>query len=468
MSAPYAPTWDSLASHPVPGWLADAKFGIYYHWGPYSVPAFDNEWYSRNMYQQGTRAYAHHLATYGDLATFGYKDFVPRLTATHFDAGAWVDLFIEAGARFAGPVATHADGFVMWDSKVTRWNAAAMGPHRDTVGEMARAVRQRGLKFMASFHHCWLWGWYPTGDPAVDAGDPAYADLYGPSAPASAFHPTNTPLPTPGFQGWWSALLEEAVDAYLPDLLYFDSRLTIIDEARRRDFVAYYYNKAAEAGREVTVTYKDQDLAPGSGVVDWERGRLEGLSPVLWQSEDAIDWHSWSHVSEPSYKSTKRLIDQLVDIVSKNGYFLLDITPTAEGEIPAPVQTRLRELGSWLRTNGEAIYGTRPWVVYGEGPTPVKSGHFGESAIPDLTAQDIRFTTGNGNLYAIAMGRPPDGVVNIASLATGAAGWPGGIGRVELVGSPGELTWTRDERGLAVHLPPAMPSAHALVLRIGG
>jgi alpha-L-fucosidase len=462
------PTWDSLAKHPTPAWYDDAKFGIYFHWGPYSVPAFDNEWYSRNMYQAGSRAHQHHLATYGHPSTFGYKDFVPLFRAERFDPEAWVDLFVEAGARYAGPVATHADGYVMWDSKLTRWNAAGTGPQRDVVGEMSRAVCARGLKFFTSFHHNWLWAWYPTDDPSVDAGDPRYSDLYGPPAPPSAFHPTNDPLPGPEFNAWWSGLLKEAVDRYQPDVIYFDSRLSIIQDAVRRDFLAHYYNRAAEWGREVVVTYKDQDLAPGSGIIDWERGRLAEGSPVKWTTDDAIDWDSWSHVTDAHYKSTKRLVDELVDIVSKNGNFLLDICPTAAGEIPEPIQARLRELGAWLRLYGEAIYGTRPWTVYGEGPTRVKQGHFGEAETPDSTAEDIRFTTKGDVLYATVLGWPADGRVTIRSLAAGSPHYPGEVARIELLGAAVPLAWARSPEGLAVTLPPQPPCDHAVVLRITG
>jgi alpha-L-fucosidase len=182
-SRPYDPTWDSLARHPVPQWYRDAKFGIYCHWGVYSVPAFGNEWYSRTMYQKGTAENQHHLKTYGPLSTFGYKDFLPRFKAEKFDPEAWADLFEKAGARFAGPVTEHADGFAMWDSKLTRWNAAQMGPRRDVVGELARAIRRHGMKFIATFHHQWLWAWYPTEDKSVDASNPAYAVLYGPPVP---------------------------------------------------------------------------------------------------------------------------------------------------------------------------------------------------------------------------------------------------------------------------------------------
>lgn len=280
LAGPYTATWDSLSTHPIAPWFADAKFGIYFHWGIYSVPAFLNEWYSRNMYQPGAAEYEHHRATYGPTSEFGYKDFIPAFTAEHFDPDEWADLIVKAGARYAGPVAEHADGFAMWDSKLTEWNAARMGPKRDIVGEVARAVRARGLKFYCSFHHQWLWAWYPTDDPSVDCGRPEFSGLYGPPAPASGFYPDNNPRPTLAFNDLWLAKVNEVVDLYQPDEIYFDSRMFILEEDHRRRMLEHYYNSAAAWGRDVTVTSKDNDLAPGCGVIDVERGRMTEIQPL--------------------------------------------------------------------------------------------------------------------------------------------------------------------------------------------
>jgi alpha-L-fucosidase len=214
------------------------------------------------------------------------------------------------------------------------------------------------------------------------------------------------------------------------------------------------------------VSYKDHDLAPGAGIPDWERGRLAGSSERKWLSDDSIDWDSWSDVSPAHYKSTKRLIDQLVDIVSKNGSFLLDICPTAQGEIPGPIQVRLRELGGWLRLNGEAIYGTRPWAICGEGPTQLREGHFGEAQTPDYTAEDIRFTTRGETLYAIVLGWPATGTASISSLAAGSPYLAGDIASVEMLGWEAPLAWVRDAGALTITLPPEPPCGHAVVLKI--
>ena len=467
----FAPTWDSLTKHSAPGWFEDAKFGIYFHWGPYSVPAFDNEWYSRNLYIEGQVANQYHKLVYGPPSKFGYKDFIPLFRAEKFNPDEWADLFRKTGAKFAGPVTEHADGFSMWDSQVNQWNAARMGPSRDVVGEMSRALRNQGMRFISTFHHQWLWGWYPTVDKSVDASDPKYAGLYGPPAPGSPFDfakPWSTLAPpTPEFQATWAAKVKEVVDKYHPSLIYFDSRLNIIDESRLTELFAYYYNQAERWGEEVTVTYKEKDLPPGVGLLDIERGRLSETPSFKWLTDDAIDWNSWCHVQNPHYKSADRIVDELVDIVSKNGNLLLDITPTAEGVIPAAVVERLLAIGHWLDVNGEAIYGTRPWKVFGEGPTQVKAGMFGEEKIPDFVAQDIRFTTRWKTLYAIALGWPgtPDLLINSLNTKKQLLA-KGEIAHISLLGSDAKLTWQHGEDGLRIGLPPEKPGAFAYAFKI--
>lgn len=459
---PYEMTWESLQQHQDPEWFRDAKFGIYFHWGPYSVPAFDNEWYSRNMYLKDHRAYKHHLATYGPLSEFGYKDFIPMFTAQHFDPDEWAELFQRAGARFAGPVAEHADGFAMWDTALSPFNAARMGPKRDVVGEMERAIRGQGMHFIATLHHMWLWGWYPTYDESVDAGSPAYSGLYGPRTEPDAF---KNPVPDEAFCDLFVAKVKEVVHRYRPDLLYFDARLNTIRERHRQDFVAYYYNQAVEWGREVGITYKNQDLQAGAGILDIERGRMSALQDFVWLTDDSICWKSWAHLHDPNYKSVKRLIDSLVDIVSKNGNLLLDIPPTADGRIPEAVRERLLGVGAWLAVNGEAIYGTRPWHTFGEGPTEIRGGHFSEKENPDLTAADIRFTTRDHALYAICMGWP-EGPVRVRSIHPGTVA-PERIVAVRLLGVDGELDWSMDEQGMTIQLHRAMPRCeHAYAVKV--
>ena len=465
----YQPGWEPLKSHPNPEWFADAKFGIYFHWGPYSVPAFGTEWYARDMYRPGSPENKHHLAVWGPLDRFGYKDFIPMFRAEHFDPDEWVDLFVRAGAKFAGPVAEHADGFSMWDSKLTKWNAARMGPKRDVVGEMEKAVRKRGLKFITTFHHQWLWAWYPTFDKSVDASNPEWSGLYGPPVSKAAWDYTaeNELIPNAEFCRLWNAKINEVVDRYHPDLLWFDSRLENIGEQYRLNFLAHYFNDADRSGHQVVVTYKNKGLETGAGILDLERGRMARGMPFQWLNDDAMSWKSWSYIEDDSLKSPLRLVQELVDIVSKNGNLLLDIGPKADGTIPQAVRDRLLEMGKWLALNGEAIYGTRPWETFGEGPTEVPEGHFSEAKIKDFTAEDIRFTRKGGALYAIVMGWPKGPAV-IHSLTAGKALPFASIGKIELLGAKDALKWSRDANGLTVQMPPAKPCDYAVVLKITG
>jgi alpha-L-fucosidase len=465
----YELSWSSLARHQTPAWFADAKFGIYFHWGIYSVPAFDNEWYSRNMYIPGSRANKFHNLVYGPPAKFGYKDFIPMFHAEKFNPEEWAELLRKSGAKFAGPVSEHADGFSMWNSKVNPWNAARMGPKRDVVGEMSRALRNEGLKFLATFHHQWLWGWYPTTDKAFDCSDPRYAGLYGPPAPESAYKQRNPP-PTPpeSFQQEWEAKVLEVIDHYHPDHVYFDSRLEIIDEARRKHLLAYYYNQAAQRGQPVSLSYKTHGLPAGVAVLDIEAGRMANISPHPWLEDDLIDWTSWCYVQNPQYKSADRVVGQLADLVSKNGTLLLDINPSAEGVMPEPTVERLLAIGKWLETNGEAIYGTRPWKIFGEGPTEVAGGSFGEKKIPHFTPQDFRFTSRPKTLYAINLGWPAgeqDVVIKSLGAQRGLLA-QGETANVALLGSDEKLTWRQTADGLRIKLPSRKPGNFAYTYKI--
>ena len=457
---PQAADWRT--AHPAATWFRDAKFGIYFHWGPYSVPAYDNEWYSRNMYVKGSAAYKYHVAKYGGPEKFGYKDFIPQFTAEKFDADDWADLFQRAGARFTGPVAEHADGWSNWDSQLTRWNSVRMGPKRDITGLMAAAVRKRNMKFIATFHHQWLWGWYPTWDKTLDCSHPEYSGLYGPAVPPSAWD-RNNPPPNAEFCGLWLAKVKEVVDKYQPDLIWFDSRLAIINEKYRREMLDYYYGKEAAWGKSLVVTCKNGDLPATASVTDLERGRMEKLTDEPWLTDTAICNRSWCHIQNPDYKSATTLIHTLVDIVSKNGCLLLDICPTAQGEIPQPQRDRLLEMGKWLNVNGEAIYGTRPWKVFGEGPTQVKGGHFNEDLASRYTAADIRFTTKAGILYAMVLARPADGAsLTIKSLAPAA----GKVSDVGLLGCPENPQWKQTAEGLIVKLPTNAACEPAYTIRV--
>ncbi len=464
----YEAQWDSVTQHPDPDWFQDAKFGIYFHWGPYSVPAYKTEWYSHYMYVPGHDVRKHHEETYGPLDKFGYKDFIPMFKAEKFDADAWAELFKKAGARFAGPVAEHADGFAMWDSDLTEWNAAKMGPKRDVVGEMEKAVRKQGMKFITTLHHQWLYAWYPTLDTKTDASDAAFSDLYGPPAPRSAFGGSNKtpePMPDAAFNERWLSRAKEVVDKYRPDLIWFDNKLFILEDQTLLTFLSHYYNSALSWKRDVVATYKHEDFRKGAGILDLERSRMSEGTDFPWLTDDSIDWGAWCDVQQPNYKSTDRLIDFLVDVVSKNGCVLLNVTPRANGEIPQPVQDRLLEMGQWLSLNGEAIYETRPWKIYGEGPQEIVEGHLSERKNKDATAEDIRFTTRGNTLYAIILDWPANRTCRIKSLGS-ERNLLANVSSIELIGHESKIAWSRDAEALTVNLPDRKPCEHAFVLKI--
>ena len=468
-SGEFEPDWQSLRQFETPEWFRDAKFGIYFHWGVYSVPAYKTEWYSRRMYEPGSQVHRYHVTNYGPVQEFGYKDFIPMFRGEQFNAEEWAQLFRKAGARFAGPVAEHADGFAMWDSKLTRFDATEMGPMIDVVGEMERAVRAEGMKFITTFHHQWLFGWYPTWDKSSGTAEPAYRDLYGPVVPPTAWKPAGEnpdPLPDDKFCRRWLSRVEEVIDLYHPDLVYFDSKMHIIDEKTRLKMLSHYYNHALKLGKEVLVTYKQEDLKPWAGVLDLERSRMEKKKEFPWLTDDSVDWGSWCHVSEPSYKSANRIIDYLVDVVSKNGCVLLNVTPTASGVIPEPVRDRLLEIGRWLEINGEAIYSTRPWEVCGEGPSEIIEGHLNERENPDMTISDIRFTCNGEYLYAIILEPPYTTRITIASMNPENGITPETIEQVDMLGSVQPVGWETGEEGTVLIWDRDPELEHALAFRI--
>jgi alpha-L-fucosidase len=408
------------------------------------------------MYKPDQKPYKHHQETYGDQSTFGYKDFIPMLTLEKFDADAIVELFRNSGARFVGLTAEHADGFAMWDSELTEWDAVDMGPKRDIIGLMENAAKKRGMKFVATFHHDWNWDWFPVWDERYDCSDPNYAGLYGQPHKKGE-------KPTEEFFDEWKAKVIEVIDKYQPDLVYFDSKLDVISEKHRQETLCYYYNKQAEWDKEVSVTYKGRQLPVGAGILDMERVRLSKASEDPWLNDDPIDWNSWCHIQNPSYKSVNHVIDGLVDVVSKNGTFMLNVGPTVKGEIPEPVVERLKGIGQWLKLNGEAIYETRPWTTSGEGPTMVKGKR--ESENGKYTAEDIRFTSKGKTLYAITLDWPQDRQLTIKTLNSKNPTLKK-ISSIQLLGHGGTLEWSQDENALMIRLPDEKPCEHAFVFKI--
>lgn len=474
-AGPYRDDWQSLATKTTPDWYADAKFGIFLHWGVFSVPAFANEWYSRNMYQQGGSEYAYHRATFGPQGRFGYKDFIPMFRMQQFDPAAWADLFRAAGARYVIPVAEHHDGFALYDSALTDWNATKMGPKRDLVGDLGKAVRADGLHFGISYHRA-EHNWFFDGGRhfASDVNDPKYAAFYGPAEPRMLEGKDDASLVqdytyvSPAFTQDWLARAAEIVDRYHPELVYFDWWVGHPDfRETQRTFAAFYYDRAAQQKQPVVMFSKYENMAAGAGVHDVERGAMAGIQPRPWQTDTSISNASWGYIEHDTYKPASELIDELVDVVSKNGNLLLNIGPRADGTIPDPAQQILREMGAWLRVNGEAIYASRPWTQFGEGPTQAAVGTFQDAQSKPYTAEDFRFTTRAGKLYAVELGWP-DAVIGkrhavIHALATGKAGT---VTSVALLGYDHALVWQQTAEGLVIELPDAVPGSIAWTYRI--
>ncbi|WP_420239111.1 alpha-L-fucosidase [Telmatobacter bradus] len=475
---PFSADWNSLGGYRVPDWFRDAKFGIFVHWGVFSVPAYANEWYPRNMYLEGNDANKHQVATYGSLNKFGYKDFIPMFKAEKFDAKAWVDLFARSGARYVVPVAEHCDGFSMYDSSINPWNAVKMGPHRDIVGEVAAATRARGLHFGASSHRAEHWWWYEGGRKIdSDVNDPRYAELYGPAMPQHLPGDTSKKEPDPrhlekwlapdkAFTDDWLARTAEIIDKYQPEFLYLD--WWIGQPAFQPDLqrlAAYYYNHAAASGHPVVLTYKEYDFPENAAVLDVERGKLDALRLLPWQTDTSISVHSWGYIENDEYRDAKSLIDELADVVSKNGNLLLNVGPRADGTIPEKAQKILLEMGHWLDVNGEAIYGSRPFALYGEGPTKVSSQSL-YSDKQEYTPADIRYTTNKGMLYAIALGWPSDGTLKLKSLYKGNPYLSTTVCRVDLLGQTTQMEWSQEEDGLTIKLPHAATDEPAFTFRI--
>jgi alpha-L-fucosidase len=462
--------WESLKQRdPAPKWFRDAKFGIYFHWGVYSVPAFGTEWYPRMMYDKTSAEYRYHVHTWGEPNKFGYPDFVPMFRAEKFDADQWAELFKKAGARFAGPVAEHHDGFSMWASKVNPWNTKNMGPHRDLVGELKKAVRKQGLRFVTTFHHArnglyeiekdgkkyWTghYEFVKKNFPEL-LNDPNRAIMYG-YMPAQKFYQT------------WKDKLVEVIDNYQPDLMYFDGWLNEIPDKYKMEYLAHYFNEAGKAGKEVVVTYKEQDLPRQVGIEDFEKGRADHLTDFVWLTDDTISTGSWCYTRNLGIKKPAQIVRTLIDIVSKNGQLMLNISPMADGTIPDNQKKVLLRIGDWLKKYGEAVYETRPFVDYGEGPTQMeKGGHFVRMK-GSYSAKDIRYTRKGNIIYAILLGWPGKNTqVTMTLFGKGNKAENIKVKKVSMPGSKEKIKWHRDDAGLVVTTPSKAVDYLAVVFKL--
>jgi alpha-L-fucosidase len=472
---PFRPDWASLIKYEQPQWYKDAKFGIFIHWGVYSVPAAENEWYPRNMYRPGQGAYKDFHARFADNdSAKGYKDFIPLFRAEHFDASEWAKVFKESGAQYVVPVAEHHDGFSMYDSGLSDWTVVKMGPKRDTLGELAKAIRAEGLHFGLSSHRA-EHNFFYDGGRAIrsDVNDPKYASLYGPAHQWFEAGGDDHGLIndwTYVSDAWtrdWLARDTELVEKYKPEVVYFDWWIGQPNFRRAvTEFAAFYYNYAAAHGYTGVIDFKDYSLNWKAGVRDFERGQQDHIIADHWQTDTSISNASWGYIEHDTFKSPEFIVHQLADIVSKNGNLLLNFGPRSDGTIPDQVRTTLLEIGAWLKVNGDAIYATTPWKTFGEGPTQVTAGAFHDTDTKPYTAEDFRFTAKGNAVYVIGMACPKDNKATIHSLgwAHEGAGFP--ISNIEVLGSTGKVTWTQGAGALDVTLPTNASCKYAYALKL--
>ena len=475
---PVKPEWDSLrTNYKVPDWFRGAKFGIFMHFGIFSVPAHGNEWYEKFLYAGGddsvlkvlggndlalgvnsgpksTRAW--HTQHFGPVDKFGYKDFIPMFKSEHFDADAWATLFQKAGARYVMPDAQHHENFAMWDSKVTPFNSMQMGPKRDIIGELAVAVRKHGMKLGVANHGIENFEFInPPLELAekmkaekVDLYDPKWADFYNYADRSNAAMKR--------FLVNWYERNVELIDKYHPDLIYFDNG---VDQRHidplKLEIAAYYYNRAKSWGKEVSFTTKKAAFAPSgtntktiASILDFEGGPPDGIRGGSWVVDRPIGTSSWGYVDGLKVNSPETVIGWLVDTVSKNGTLLLNVSPKADGTIPQDQQDTLLAVGKWLATNGEAIYETHAWTKFEE-----------------KSKDHIYFTVKGDTLYAIVMGKTAGTEIAISSLPQGGAA--GSVRSVGMLGG-GSLKYKQDAAGLSVTLPDSSVHHEAFVLKIAG
>ena len=472
-------TRSSLNGYRIPDWFRDAKFGIWAHWGPQSAIE-DGDWYARNMYMQGSDQYLYHVETYGHPSKVGYKDLVDIWKAAKWDPEHLMSLYKKAGAKYFVSMGVHHDNFDLWDSKYTRWNAVNMGPKKDVVGIWRDAARKQGLRFGVS-EHLWIsYKWWavshladktgPLAGVPYDGADPKFADLYH-DADCARFG-DKLDWNDDGIPDSWKRhyldRMTDLIDKYQPDFLYSDGLLPFEDYGLK--MVAHLYNVSAQlhSGQtEAVYTSKEEtDCAIGTCLLDHERGVSNGIAANPWQTDTCIG--QWHYKRGQRYKTAKKVIDLLVDIVSKNGNLLLNFPLPNSGELDPEEMNVLEGITAWMAVNSEGIHSSRPWKIYGEGPSTkakIEAGNFNEDKQKDLMAEDIRFTTKGSMIYAFVMGQPEkEAVVNALGLASPQN--PGKIRNVEVLGYKGEMKWKQDEAALKVEMPAEKISDIGITLKV--
>ena len=466
-------SWASLDNYKCPDWFRDAKFGIWTCWNAYTVPAA-GDWYARHMYVEGHRQYKHHVENYGHPSEFGYKDIIPLWKGENFQPDSLVALFQEAGAKYIVAPAMHHDNFDLWDSRHHEWNSVNYGPKQNIIGKWEEAVRKSGLHWGITTHLARAWCWFQTSHGSdkdgsyagipYDGNDPAYESLYFETHDNTSYaYPV---VPADYWPGQWFRRVKDLVDQHEPDLLYFDGGIPFGETGR--EMMAYYYNsnmKRNDGHLEGVLNIKNYrksvfhgDFRYGVAVEDVERGRLKEISQLPWQTDTSIG--DWFWTSGDNYDTPKNIIDQLVDIVSKNGNLLLNVPPRADGTLDDEAIHLLKEIGAWLRVNGEGIYGSRPYTYFGEGPTTVEGGHFSKMA--QLTAEDYRYTTKGDTIFAFVCGEP-EAEIRLESFSAKSYHR---LKSVEMLGVDPPLQFSQTEEALVVAVPDKLPSKYAICIRI--
>jgi alpha-L-fucosidase len=466
---PYKPTDQSLSQYQYPEWFRDAKFGIWSHWGPQAVPR-QGDWYAKRLYQEGSPGYKYHLEHYGHPSEFGYKDIIPLWKAERWDPEKLMELYKKAGAKYFVSMGTHHDNFFLWNSKLNKWNSVNMGPKKDVVALWQQAAKKQDLKFGVSEHLGASYTWFQTAHGADKQGPEAgvpydganlnYQDLYHANATQDD---KDWLTKNPAFQLEWYRSIKELVDNYQPDLLYSDSPMPFGDVGRT--LIAHYYNQdiTKNSGR-LNAVYTCKQPSGGLWVQDVERGVLDTVSAYPWQTDTSIG--DWYYRTGQKYKTSTEVIQMLVDIVSKNGNLLINVVQTPEGDLEPDMHAILEEIGVWTNANGEGIYGSRPWKIYGEKPsnTPVaKRGRFDENY--KFTSKDIRFTTKDNTLYAFCLGKPETDVM-IKSLAKSSKLTDKAIASVAMVGSMEKISWKQNSEALIIKKPVNMPAWQVIGFKI--
>ena len=462
---------ESLGKYKAPDWFRDAKLGIWACWGPEAVPE-RGDWYARNMYVEGHPQYEDHLKRYGHPSKVGYEAMVDLWKGENWDPDRLMSLYKKAGAKYFCAIAQHHDNIDCWNSRFHRWNSVKMGPKKDVIGIWGKAARKQGLRFGVTEHLGASWNWYgvtkladksgPMAGVPYDGVNPAFADLYHSGNQADNWKQWYRNAPET-FQVEWFNRIKDLIDSYQPDLLYSDGSLPFGEHGR--ELLAHFYNSNLQRTGKLDAVYNCKNsndggqFAEGMCVEDIERGVADGIKAHPWQTDTCVG--DWYYKSGIKYKTPTTVIQMLLDIVSKNGNLLLNLPLRADGTLDQEEESILSAMGDWIAFNGEAVYGTRPWKVFGEGKSGPKAAMFNEDKL-DYIAEDIRFTTKGGSLFAAALAWPTSGYLLIKSLANSP------VTSVHMLHGGEALRWKQQSDGLQIKLPEQQRGEHAFVVRIRG